>query len=98
MAGIWSFHLARGGVPVPAKYHGIEGPLETGLSRVQYCVVQDAEMSSEESDVDLDMDLVLAEPDPDEPHEMGDPNKKGRSLTQHRFFKAVFRIRIQGSS
>jgi hypothetical protein len=35
-------------------------------------------MSSEESDVDLDMDLVLAEPDPDEPHEMGDPNKKGK--------------------
>jgi hypothetical protein len=35
-------------------------------------------MSSEESDVELDMDLVLAEPDPDEPHEMGDPNKKGK--------------------
>ena len=36
-------------------------------------------MTSEESDVELDMDLVLAEPDPDEPHEMGDPNKKGRT-------------------
>jgi hypothetical protein len=34
---------------------------------------------SEESDVELDMDLVLSEPDPDEPHEMGDPNKKGKT-------------------
>jgi hypothetical protein len=41
-------------------------------------LLQEAEMSSEESDVELDMDLVLAQPDPDEPHEMGDPNKKGK--------------------
>ncbi len=46
---------------------------------VKLLIYQDTEMS-EESDVELDMDLVLSEPDPDEPHEMGDPNKKGKTL------------------
>jgi hypothetical protein len=45
---------------------------------VKLLIYQDTEMS-EESDVELDMDLVLSEPDPDEPHEMGDPNKKGKT-------------------
>ena len=32
--------------------------------------------SSEESDVELDMEGVMDNPDVDEPHEMGDINKK----------------------
>ena len=32
--------------------------------------------SSEESDVELDMEGVMENPDVDEPHEMGDVNKK----------------------
>jgi hypothetical protein len=46
-------------------------------------------MSSEESDVELDMDLVLAEPDTDEPHEMGDPNKKGEGTKLSIVFNVV---------
>ena len=40
-------------------------------------VLKDAgEASSDESDVELDMDGVLENPDTEEPHEMGDPDKK----------------------
>ena len=42
-----------------------------------YIVLKDAgEASSDESDVELDMDGVLENPDTEEPHEMGDPDKK----------------------
>jgi len=34
------------------------------------------EASSDESDVELDMDGVLENPDTEEPHEMGDSDKK----------------------
>jgi len=37
---------------------------------------EDAEMSSDESDLELDMEGVLEDPDSDEEHEMGDVNKK----------------------
>ena len=37
---------------------------------------EDVEMSSEESDVELDMEGVMETADDDEPHEMGDTNKK----------------------
>ena len=39
-------------------------------------LIQDSEMSSDESDVELDMEGVLESPDSDEPHEMGDVTKK----------------------